>query len=274
MNGARRAEREVRQAARNAAPWVERLARAGYAARGVVYLVMAAIAARAALHHGDPADMRETMGAVDRQPGGWWMVWALAVGFAGFALWRLVQAALDPEGKGRDSAAKGIAHRLRYLGGALIHGGLAYSAASIAMGKGAGGRFWSRADLGPTGRMALLGVAAVCAGYGVYQVVRAYRVDLDDQLDLSRMSAGGRRWLVRAARAGLTARGVVFVLIGWLAYKVSRYEAAEMPGIEGALRTLQRQPYGAYLLGAVAVGLGGYGLFELARARYRRISPG
>jgi hypothetical protein len=239
-----------------------------------VYLIMASIAARAALRHGDPADMRESMGTVDRQPAGDWLVMALAVGFAGFALWRLVQAALDPEGKGRDSQAKGAAHRIRYLAGSVIHAGLAYSAARIASGAGSGGqKAWYRAALSPLGRWLLLGAALGFVVYGIYQVVRAYRVDLDDQLDLSSMSSEARSWFIRAARAGLAARGVVFTLIGFLAFRMSRHESAEAPGIEGALRTLQRQPYGAYLLLAVAIGLAGYGIFELVRARYRRISP-
>jgi hypothetical protein len=100
-------------------------------------------------------------------------------------------------------------------------------------------------------------------------------VKLDKQLDLSRMSADTRRWFIRAARAGLAARGVVFALIGILLGQAAlRKGPEESPGLQGALQTLRQQPYGAYLLGAVALGLAGYGIFELVRARYRRIHPG
>ncbi len=44
-------------------------------------------------------------------------------------------------------------------------------------------------------------------------------------------------------------------------------------GLGGALRTLARQPFGPYLLGAVAVGLVAYGAFMFVMARYRKIKP-
>jgi hypothetical protein len=275
MNGAKRAEAEVRQATREAAPWVVRLARAGYAARGIIYVLMGIIAARAALRSGDPADMRETMGTVENQPGGDWLVGALAVGLVGFALWRLVQAALDPEGKGRESQAKGAAHRVRYLFGAVVHLALAYTAFNLATHRGGsgGGGGWYRAAVSPLGGALLLVAAAGLVVYGGYQLVRAAKSKLDDELDLGKMNPEARTWAIRAARAGLAARGVVFALIGYLAYRASRHDSAEQPGIEGALRTLLEQPYGKYLLLLVAIGLVGYGIFELTRAFYRRIQP-
>jgi hypothetical protein len=44
-------------------------------------------------------------------------------------------------------------------------------------------------------------------------------------------------------------------------------------GLGGALQALVLQPFGPYLLGAVALGLVAYGAFMLVVARYRRIEP-
>jgi len=263
---------EARRAARHAAPWVERAARAGYLAHGIIYLLVAMLAARAALSRGTPEGPSSAMDEVHRQPGGDWLLILLAIGFAGFALWRLVQAALDTERKGTD--AKGIVLRLRYVASAVIYGGLALTAYRVGWkGRSSGSDGgWYGTALSPMGRYAVGAVALGFLGYGLYQVYRAYRVDLDDQLELGRLAAGTRTWVIRAARAGIAARGVVFGITGVMLGRLALREPEnESPGIRGALRTLQEQPYGKYLLLLVALGLVGYGVYELVRARYRRI---
>jgi hypothetical protein len=267
-------QQRIRDAARSAAPWVERAARAGYVAHGIIYLLVALLAARAALERTSPAGAREAMGEVERQPGGDWMLLLLAAGLAGFALWRFVQAALDPERKGSD--AKGMVLRGRYVVTGFIYGGLALSAYRLGTGRSGGGGTggWLSTHPSGAGRLLLGAVALGFVGYGLYQLYRAYQVDLDDQLELSRLSAGARTWVIRSARAGIAARGVVFGIIGVMLGRLAMREPeSEAPGIQGALRTLQEQPYGKYLLLIVALGLAGYGVYELVRARYRRIDP-
>jgi hypothetical protein len=46
----------------------------------------------------------------------------------------------------------------------------------------------------------------------------------------------------------------------------------QVRGLEGALDSLARQPYGLWLLGIVALGLIAYGLYYIVQARYRRIN--
>lgn len=262
----------MRRAVRRAAPWVERAARAGYVAHGIIYLLVALLAARAALDRRTPAGAREAMTEVDRQPGGDWLLLLLAVGMAGFAVWRVVQAAVDPERKG--TGAKGIVLRGRYLVTGAIYAGLAWSAFRLGTGGDGGHSGWHVTQLSPLARVVVGGVALGFIGYALYQLYRAYSVDLDDQLDLSRLSPRARSWAVGAARAGIAARGVVFGVTGVLLGKLAqRRPEPESPGIQGALRMLQEQPFGKYLLLAVAVGLAGYGVYELLRARYRRIDP-
>lgn len=70
-------------------------------------------------------------------------------------------------------------------------------------------------------------------------------------------------WL---ARAGFVARGVVYLLIGILAIKLAAGDGGTSASQQGALRTIAAQPFGEVLLILVAVGLGGYALWRLARA--------
>jgi hypothetical protein len=71
------------------------------------------------------------------------------------------------------------------------------------------------------------------------------------------------RWL---ARAGFAARGIVYVIIGILAIKLALGSSGTSADQQGALRTIALQPFGKVLLILVAVGLGGYALWRLARA--------
>ncbi|HEU4455435.1 MAG TPA: DUF1206 domain-containing protein [Longimicrobium sp.] len=272
-----RVEHHARGAARDAAPWVVGLARLGYAARGVVYVIVGVLAARVAM--GERARVEGTRGALTEiieKPFGRVMLGIVALGLFGYALWRLVQAVMDPERKGHD--AGGTVKRLGYALSGIVHAGLALTAARMVMGSSGGGgggtQTWTaRLMEAPAGRWLVALVGLGFAGYGIYQFYRAIKSDLAKRLDLGSMRARTREMAIRAARAGVAARGVVFLLIAYfLARAAIDYNPAEARGLQGALQALRDASYGPYLLGAVAVGLIGYGLFEIVKARYRRIS--
>lgn len=262
-----------------AAPWVQWLARFGYAARGIVYLTIGALAMQAALSaRGGPEDSSGALQAILRQPFGRILLGVLAVGLAGFVLWRLVQAIRDPERRGTD--LKGLAKRGAYLISAFIYGGLAVEAFRLFRGAGGGGSsgeqqadHWTAVVMAqPLGRWIIAAAGAVIVLYGLYEAYRAFTTDFTKRLDLSRLGADARRRVVAAGRLGLSARAVVFAIIGWFLIRAAiEYDPAEARGFETALLTVQQQGYGRYLLGAVAIGLFAYGLFELAEARYRVI---
>jgi len=70
----------------------------------------------------------------------------------------------------------------------------------------------------------------------------------------------------------LTARGVVFGIIGFFLVQAAlNSNANEARGLSGALRALEQQSYGQWVLGIVALGLIAYGFYMLVLARYRRI---
>lgn len=276
---------QARRAEHQAAPWIEWLARLGYAAKGLVYIIIGGIAVQAALGQGDQVTGSEgALQSIARQPFGRVMLAIVALGLAGYALWRLVQAIRDPEHKGSD--AKGIATRVGYAISGLIHAGLALAAGRLVFGSGSGGGGGGGgAEGGVDSRTAMLmqqpfgpwlvGLVGLgIAAYGAYQLYRAYASDPAKRLSLTGMGATAREWVIRSARLGYAARGVVFGIIGFLLIQAARhFDPSDAVGLGGALRTLQEQSYGPWLLGAVAVGLVAYGIFELVKARYRRIHP-
>lgn len=271
-------QNSAKRAVRGAAPWIQHLARIGFAAKGLVYLIIGALALDAALGRGGQAtDSEGALLAILRQPYGWVLLVVVAIGLAGYAIWRFVQASLDPESMGADS--KRVAQRAGYAISGVIHAALALEAARMASGFGAAGsgdsgpQDWTAMVLAqPLGRWVVAAVGLGILAFGLFELVRAYRTDLPKQLDLSRLGNPARVWVVRLGRMGMAARGVVFAVIGgFLVRAALAYDSSQARGLGGALRSLHEQGHGPWLLGLVAVGLMAFGIFELVQARYRRI---
>jgi uncharacterized protein DUF1206 len=256
--------------------WIERLARFGFAARALVYILVGVIAAEAAAVGGRATDAHGAIQAIGRQQQfGTVFLLVLALGLAAYAVWRFAQAWLDLERKGKDVQA--LATRASFVVSGLGHVALALSAASLAIGLHEGRsnavRTWvTRLLSAPYGRWVVAAVGLAVIGSGLYQFYKAYTAGFEDDLLTSEMSADGRLWLRRVGRAGLTARGVTFAVIGWFLLRAGLDENAhEARGLAGALRLLGRQDEGHWLLFVVAIGLTAYGLLSLVDARYRRV---
>ncbi len=262
----------------DARSWIERLARAGFAAKGVVYLLIGTLALLAAAGAGgETTGTHGALGVVLRQPMGRVLLALLAVGLAGYAMWRAISALADPEGQGR-RGWKRIMVRLGYGISAVVHAGLAWQAGrlALALAAGSGDPAEDRtADLmsAPFGPWLVGAVALGLAGYGLAQIGRGLRGDIDRRLALGRLGPDERRLVVRTARTGLAARGVVFLIMsGFLGKAALEHDPSEAGGLEEALQALRDQPYAPFLLGGVALGLAAYGAFQLVRARYRVIA--
>ena len=86
--------------------------------------------------------------------------------------------------------------------------------------------------------------------------------------------AGKSPWVERLGRAGLVAKGALYVVVGILAINVALGAREESPDKGGALRTIAEQPFGKALLVLLALGLGGYAIWQLALAILDRENEG
>jgi Domain of Unknown Function (DUF1206) len=273
--------REVKHEGRQAATssGMTLVARLGYAAKGVVYLIIGALAAKVALGEGGgTTDRNGALRAIYEQPFGKFLLAIVAVGLVCYALWSLIQAFVDPEHEGTD--AKGVAARLGYGAVGLSYAALALAAAQLVIGTGNGGKSsntttqdWTARLLTlPFGPFLVIVVGLIVIGVAGYLFYRAYTADFQKSLALGEVGTQARHWIIALGRGGYAALGVVFSIVGvFLIIAALRNNAGATKGVGGALRELARQPYGHVILGIVAIGLVAYGLFSLAQARYRRL---
>ncbi len=258
--------------------WVDGLARFGLVAKGFSYGLVGVLAGALAVSgDGKTTDREGALEVLGDESYGKVLLVALALGFAAYGLWRLVQAIFDREDEG--SGAKGIAKRVGYLGRAALYGFLTY--VTFGLLDGASDKTTQTGETRnataqvfdwPAGRW-LVGLAGLTLiGVGVFNGYRAFTQNFEDNWKTGEMSEAERRWGARLSSLGLLARFVVFSLIGGFFVKAAyEYEAKEAIGLDGALRKVAQASYGPILLGIVAAGLLCYALFCFVEARYRRV---
>lgn len=272
------AQEGAQQAAHEAKPWVERLARLGYTAKGLVYTVIGWLALMAALGLGGKKTSADgALSTIAEQPFGQLLMVAVAVGLAGYALWRFVQALFDPQHKGSD--AKGIFKRIGYFISGIAYSGLALSAVRILQGAKSGGDSGKTQDMTarllalPLGKLLVMAVGLIMIGIGLNSIYTAVKEKFQETLKWNEMSPPEQKWAGIVAKIGYTAKGIVSGIIGvFLIQAGLTANANEARGLDGALKVLAQQAYGPWLLGTVAAGLVAYGLYSfMVESQYRRV---
>lgn len=274
---AHRAQSDAEQAAASASrsPWVRSVARLGYAAIGTVYILVGILALRVAFGAGGEApDQGSALQQILGAPFGRAILGLAAVGLFGYLIWRLIEAVADVRGKG--SKPDGLGARAGYAISGLTYGGLGIEAARLALGMGAGAggdsqrqEWTARLMELPLGRW-LVGIGGLAVvGVGIYQIYRGWSRGFRENLQMGKLSEGERRVVEPVGVAGHAAHGLVLGIIGaFLVQAAVRFDSQEAEGLGGALDELARQPYGPWLLAAVAIGLVAYGIYKLVEARY------
>jgi hypothetical protein len=255
-------------------PAARALARGGLVARGVIYILIGWVALLVALGQtSQEADQQGALQLLAGKPYGLVLLWLLGIGFAGYALWRLSEAAFGVTGEG-----SGAGPRLKSLARALIYAGFAYLTFKIISGAGGASQTKKQQDLTAsvmhhTGGRWLVGIAGlIIVIAGLVLVVEGIRRKFLKYLQLSQLSTRTRRLVEWLGVIGTAARGAVFALAGVLVVEAAvTYQPAKAGGIDKALLTLRNQPFGEFLLILAALGLIIFGVYGLCEARWRRV---
>jgi len=259
--------------------WVEWAGRLGLLAKAVSYALIGILAIQIPLGHGgQAADRKGVLRQLATESWGAAALIALAVGFACYAVWRVIDALVDRRNQGQDP--KGLAKRAASFGlGVLYAASAAAAVALVRSGSSAGGggtgdekQEAARVLDWPAGRWIVLAVALGFVGAGLYNLYQGITTKFREELKTGQMSRGVERSAVASGVVGYLARGVVFALVGvFLGKAAIEYDPNEAIGIDGALLKLADASHGPLLLGLVAGGLIAYALYCLVEARYRKI---
>jgi hypothetical protein len=224
-------------------------------------------------------DQQGAIAAIGRQPAGRVLLVVVLAGLVCYALWGVLRAVLDWNHLGH--GVKGVLERAGYLLSAAAYAILVPPTYNLIAGRShpaQGGVQSAQAQHSvasimslPWGRWMVGAVGIVVMGVGSYQAYQGVRAKLDRLVQSSTLTPRQANWIRRVGCFGTAGRGVVFVLIGGLiVLSAYRADPGQAQGLEWALVALLRQPFGAWLLGLVAIGLLAFGLYSFMIALWAR----
>jgi len=243
-------------------PVVEWGARLGYAASGVLHLLLAWLTIQIAIGGGGQASQSGALATVADESFGRVLLWVLAIGFTLLAVWQVTE--LFTAREAFDKAKAG--------GKAVMYAALAYTAFVFALGGHTSSNkqtkdFTRTLMEAPAGRLlvGLVGVGII--GVALYHVYKGWQKKF-----LGDLQEHPGQWAVVAARVGYIGKGIALVAVGVLFITAAIYQQAnKATGLDGGLKSLRDLPAGTVILVGIALGLASYGVYSFARARYARV---
>lgn len=266
---------EAKRAAKKAhdSDAVEWLARLGLVARGVIWLVVGVLAAQVALGSDKRADKNGALAAIKDKPFGELLLIVLAVGFTGYAAWRLLEGSVGHRSEDDDRKRWGKRLASLFRGGVYLF--LAASTAKFLFSGGGNDKtepLTARVMSQTGGRTLVLLVGAGLVIGGLGMAFRGLRQKFEDLVDQGKMPDALPTVTRVVGTVGLVSRGLVFALVGgFLVDAAVRFEPDNAKGLDASLKTLAHHSYGRVALFAGAVGLLAFSLWSFIEARYRKI---
>jgi len=255
---------------------LEVLARVGLVAYGVVHLLLGWLALQIAwgLSGRESADTSGAMKTLADQPFGQVLLWLVAVGLASLALW---QASAVIWGYRNLEGAERVRKQITSGAKAVVFAALGYSAGAAALGAGSSSaQSQQQATSGvlgwPGGRVIVIVAGLVIIGVGVAAIVKGVKKSFAEEIDTSPLSPTLRTAVARLGQLGYIAKGLALGVVGGLlSYATLTFDPQQVQGLDGAMHTILAQPFGRFLLTAVALGFAAFGLFAILQSRYRRM---
>ena len=254
-------------------PWVARMVRLGYVAKGIIYLLIGTLAFRlgAGLDGGRLLDPAGALTILFRQPFGQLLLLVIGVGILTYSAWQFVEAIWDTRRKGGGWGWWG--RSLTIIKGAA-YGSVGVQAIRMLLGvRGSQGSELAEDVISvPLGGVFLALVGVGVAIYGLFEIKDALQARFGEDLDTARLQREAGTWATTIGSIGNGARGIILVIMGsaFVGAGLDR-DPQKVGGISDALRMLFGQPYGIVLVGLVGGGLALFGVFQLLHARYARL---
>lgn len=272
------AEAKTKQAVRGR--WGRGFARAGFAARGLIYGLIAAVALLVVFgKRNRPEGQQGALKTIAAQPFGKFLLVALAIGLAAYAFWCFAQAVLGEKLETGEDV--NVLKRIGLAVVGLVYAALGALCIAIVAGAGqttqsGGGKGESRATRfaleQPAGRYVVIAIGLGIVVAGIVLAGMGLTRKFRDQLKEGQMGGTERKWFTALGVVGYVARGIVFALVGFFVARAAwQYDPKEAVGLDGALEKLAQATYGPVLLGLVAAGLFAFAVFSLVEARYREV---
>lgn len=243
-------------------PVVEWGARLGYAASGVLHLVLAWLTVQIATGAGAQASQSGALSAIARQPFGQFLLWLLTIGFALLAVWQVTEVFTAREGF--DKAKAG--------GKAVLYAALTFTSLQFALGGHTSSnkqtKDFTHSLMDSTAGRVVVGLVGLgIIGVGLYHVYKGWK-----QKFLEDLQEHPGHWAVVAARIGYIAKGIALVAVGVLFIAAAiQQHVGKTTGLDGALKSLRDLPAGQVILIGIGLGLAAYAVYSFARARYARV---
>lgn len=260
----------------------------GFFMKGIVYVILGTLTFMAAFDWGgDVSSRNNVIQFLLDLPLGKALIGVASLGLFAYSLWRFYQTLMRPKGKPGGKKIKSIFKRVRYFYSGILYGTIAYSFAKPLISELSGNgeaqvednnngdektALWELLSM-DWGKALLWVLAAIIAGQAIQQFYIAYTAGYMKKIDNYPSVKHEYDFIKKSGRMGYIARGVVFGILSFFIVQVIlQHNADAYKGTEGALQYLLTLSYGTWLLGAVALGLTLYGLFNVMVARHANLA--
>ncbi|GAA1715109.1 DUF1206 domain-containing protein [Propioniferax innocua] len=240
----------------------------GLIAFGVMHLLIGWIALQIAWGGQGSDQQASGTGALQelaQKPGGKIALMVCAVGLFVLVLWQLIEAAI---GHTHVTGKQRLGRRLGSLSKVVTYAVIGSAAARIAFGGGGGGGESQQESLvaqimqNPAGRVLIGVIGLVVIVVGVFGIVKGVRRTFTEDLD-----GGVPDWAKTMGTLGYCAKGIAVGIVGFLfVWSAITFNAQAAGNTDSALRAIVQQPFGPYLLTAMAAGMAAFGLFSFVWA--------